>query len=94
MLTYCLCFSEAAIVSRPYANILFVRCRSDHSIDLVESAGWTLRGTGEAPSKHDMMRVLSKLSGIWIRGGYYRGHEDSYISTVKLVAGAGDATPK
>lgn len=23
-----------------------------------------------------MIRVLSKLSGLWIRGGYYAGHED------------------
>ena len=68
--------------------------RSDHDVELVETAGWFINGTDTPPSKPDMARVLSKLSGIWIRGGYYKGNEDSYLMAVKMTAGPQDATPK
>jgi hypothetical protein len=38
-------------------------------------------------SRLDMLRCLSRLSGVWIRGGFYAGHEDTYIMDVKLMAG-------
>ena len=34
-----------------------------------------------------MVRLLSKISSIKIRGGIYVGKEDAYIMDVKLVAG-------
>jgi len=61
--------------------------RSDHDVELVETAGWVINGTGTPPSKPDMTRVLSKLSGISIRGGYYKGNEDAYLMAVKMTAG-------
>ncbi len=68
--------------------------RSDHDVELVETAGWVINGTSTPPSKPDMTRVLSKLSGISIRGGFYKGNEDAYIMAVKMTAGPTDATPK
>ncbi len=61
--------------------------RSDHDVELVETAGWVINGTDTPPSKPDMTRVLSKLSGISIRGGYYKGNEDAYLMAVKMTAG-------
>ena len=34
-----------------------------------------------------MLRLLSKISSIKIRGGIYEGSEDAYIMDVKLLAG-------
>eukprot|EP00960_Hanusia_phi_P031289 749204-Hanusia_phi.AAC.2 len=68
--------------------------RSDHELELVETAGWILNSTKGPPSRPDMIRLLSKLSAIWIRGGFYQGNEDSYIMNVKMFAGPVDATPK
>jgi hypothetical protein len=41
--------------------------RSDHTIDLTESAGWVLTSNGGIVSKPDIIRLLSKLSSIRIR---------------------------
>lgn len=68
--------------------------RSDHEVDLVETAGWVINGTSTPPSKPDMTRVLSKLSGISIRGGYYKGNEDAYLMAVKMTAGPKDGAAK
>ena len=68
--------------------------RSDHELELVETAGWILNSTKGPPSRPDMIRLLSKLSAIWIRGGFYQGNEDSYIMNVKLFSGPVDTTPK
>ena len=38
-------------------------------------------------SRPEMIRLLSKMSSIKIRGGIYVGSEDAYIMDVKLVAG-------
>ena len=38
-------------------------------------------------SRPEMIRLLSKISSIKIRGGMYAGSEDAYIMDVKLVAG-------
>jgi hypothetical protein len=67
--------------------------RSDHDVELIETAGWYINGTNTPPSKPDMTRALSKLSGISIRGGYYKGNEDAYLMAVKMTAGPKDATP-
>jgi hypothetical protein len=67
--------------------------RSDHDVELVETAGWLINGTGTPPSKPDMTRVLSKLSGISIRGGHYKGNEDVYLMAVKMTAGPKSADP-
>ena len=38
-------------------------------------------------SHPEMVRLLSKISSIKIRGGIYVGTEDAYIMDVRLVAG-------
>ena len=68
--------------------------RSDHDVDLVETAGWVMNGTNTPPSKPDMTRLLSKLSGISIRGGYYKGNEDAYLMAVKMTTGPQNDGPK
>ncbi|EKX47819.1 hypothetical protein GUITHDRAFT_162590 [Guillardia theta CCMP2712] len=45
-------------------------------INLTESSGWLLESSKRAPTKQEFKNVLSKLSGIWIRGGYYAGGEE------------------
>lgn len=68
--------------------------RSNHDVELVETAGWLIVGSDVPPSKPDMTRVLSKLSGISIRGGYYKGNEDAYLMAVKMTAGPQETAPK
>ena len=34
-----------------------------------------------------MIRLLSSLSAIYFRGGYYDGHEETWIDGVALVEG-------
>mmetsp|Transcript_20486 Transcript_20486/g.48698 ORF Transcript_20486/g.48698 Transcript_20486/m.48698 type:complete len:253 (+) Transcript_20486:236-994(+) len=68
--------------------------RSDHELELDEAAGWVLGSTGGPPSRPDMIRLLSKLSKIKVRGGFYAGNEDSYLMSVKLLAGPQDPTPR
>jgi hypothetical protein len=63
-------------------------------LDLLESAGWISNSTGGPPSRPDMVRVLTKLSSIWFRGGIYYGHEDAYLMSVKLFAGPVDSAPR
>jgi hypothetical protein len=40
-----------------------------------------------ACSRPEMVRLLSRISSIKIRGGIYVGTEDAYIMDVRLVAG-------
>uniref|UniRef100_A0A7S4P007 Laminin IV type A domain-containing protein n=1 Tax=Guillardia theta TaxID=55529 RepID=A0A7S4P007_GUITH len=60
-------------------------------INLTESSGWLLESSKRAPTKQEFKNVLSKLSGIWIRGGYYAGGEEVYLMGVKLNKRAGDS---
>lgn len=88
-------FSEAYELVIGYRNLFPAwEFRSEHSLDLDETAGWISNTTGTPPSRPDMVRVLTKLSGMWIRGGMYYGHEDSYIMSVTLQAGPVDSAPK
>jgi len=57
-------------------------------VNLTESSGWLLEGSQRAPTKKEFKSLLSKLSGIWIRGGYYAGGEEVYLMGVKLSARA------
>mmetsp|Transcript_33084 Transcript_33084/g.68284 ORF Transcript_33084/g.68284 Transcript_33084/m.68284 type:complete len:264 (+) Transcript_33084:191-982(+) len=68
--------------------------RSDHELELDETAGWVLESTGGPPSRPDMVRLLSKLSSIKIRGGFYVGNEDAYLMSVRLLAGPQDTAPR
>ena len=60
---------------------------SDHTLELHEAAGWVHVDTNQPPSRPEMLRLLSKISSIKIRGGIYEGSEDAYIMDVKLLAG-------
>ena len=88
--------SEAYELVIGYPNVFPAwEFRSEHTLNLDETAGWILNSTGGPPSRPDMVRVFTKLSAIWIRGGIYYGHEDSYIMSVVLRAGPVDrAAPK
>jgi len=43
------------------------------AVELREDSGWVVVGTRGAPSRSDFDRVLSSLSSLWVRGGYYTG---------------------
>ncbi len=92
---------DVVLVSEAYELVIGYRnlypaweFRSEHSVDLLESAGWISNTTKRPPSRPDMVRVLTKLSGIWFRGGIYHGHEDAYLMSVKLYAGPVDSAPR
>ena len=43
------------------------------AVDLREDSGWVVVGSRAPPSPTDFLRVLSSLSSLWIRGGFYDG---------------------
>eukprot|EP00293_Proteomonas_sulcata_P015206 CAMPEP_0184303574 /NCGR_PEP_ID=MMETSP1049-20130417/13299_1 /TAXON_ID=77928 /ORGANISM="Proteomonas sulcata, Strain CCMP704" /LENGTH=287 /DNA_ID=CAMNT_0026615163 /DNA_START=41 /DNA_END=900 /DNA_ORIENTATION=- len=59
----------------------------DLSVMLNEDAGWVDSRTKKAPSALDVLGVLSHLSAVKIRGGYYAAAESTRISSVKIVSG-------
>lgn len=92
---------DVVLISEAYELVIGYRnlfpaweFRSEHTIELNEAAGWISNTTGTPPSRPEMVRVLTKLSGLWIRGGIYYGHEDTYIMSVTLKAGPVDSVPK
>ena len=92
---------DVVLVSEAYELVIGYRnlypaweFRSEHSLELIESAGWISNSTGGPPSRPDMVRVLTKLSSIRFRGGIYHGHEDAYLMSVKLYAGPVDSAPR
>jgi hypothetical protein len=51
---------------------------------------WTVikgPGHGHSPTEIQMLRLLSSLSAIYFRGGYYDGHEETWIDSVVLKEG-------
>ncbi|KAJ1476405.1 hypothetical protein T484DRAFT_1825102, partial [Baffinella frigidus] len=49
---------------------------------------WTVmkgQGHGHPPTTIQMLRLLSSLSAVYIRGGYYDGHEETWLDSVRLV---------
>ncbi|KAJ1471998.1 hypothetical protein T484DRAFT_1915459, partial [Baffinella frigidus] len=51
---------------------------------------WTVmkgQGHGHPPTTIQMLRLLSSLSAVYIRGGYYDGHEETWLDSVSLVEG-------
>eukprot|EP00292_Cryptomonas_paramecium_P009525 CAMPEP_0113710112 /NCGR_PEP_ID=MMETSP0038_2-20120614/29963_1 /TAXON_ID=2898 /ORGANISM="Cryptomonas paramecium" /LENGTH=258 /DNA_ID=CAMNT_0000636107 /DNA_START=161 /DNA_END=933 /DNA_ORIENTATION=+ /assembly_acc=CAM_ASM_000170 len=51
---------------------------------------WTVikgPGHGHAPTEIQMIRLLTSLSAIYIRGGYYEGHEETWIDSVLMTEG-------
>jgi hypothetical protein len=51
---------------------------------------WTVikgPGHGHSPTEIQMLRLLSSLSAIYFRGGYYDGHEESWIDSIVLKEG-------
>ena len=55
---------------------------SNVEVQLDGSGRWTHAMTGETASDDDMKRVLSSLSGLLIRGGYYHGRETTWLKDV------------
>jgi hypothetical protein len=43
--------------------------------------------SGHAPTTTEMLRLFTSLSGIFIRGGYYDGHEETWIDNVVMKEG-------
>lgn len=77
--------SESAGISLGRAGLLVPHAFINSiEVNLHERDGWVVDGTAGAPSKHDMQRVLSTLSRLWVRGGFYAGPEETYIMSVRL----------
>ena len=64
------------------------------SAELWEGGGWVVihpvTSGGPSITKHpncshiDFLKVVSSLSSLWVRGGYYTGAEETYIMSVSL----------
>ena len=51
---------------------------------------WTVMkgaGHGHSPTEIQMLRLLSSLSAMYFRGGYYDGHEETWIDSVLVTEG-------
>ena len=62
---------------------------TNNDLDLNEKA-WTVmkgQGHGHSPTTIQMIRILSSLSAIYIRGGYYDGHEETWLDSVSMIEG-------
>jgi len=55
---------------------------SNHELSLNERSGWVNMRSGHAPTTTEMLRLFTSLSGIFIRGGFYDGHEESWLDNV------------
>jgi len=42
----------------------------------------------KAPTQHEFITCLQTLTGIWIRGSYFKGSEASWLKDVKIIQGA------
>ena len=60
---------------------------SNHELSLNERAGWVNMRSGHPPTTTEMLRLFTSLSGIFIRGGYYDGHEETWIDNVVMKEG-------
>ena len=56
-------------------------------MELSEDGGWVDTETGESATRLSLLRVLSELTALKIRGSYYHGHEYSYVRDVFLTRG-------
>merc|ERR1719163_1034869 len=59
----------------------------DLSVMLNEDAGWIDSRTKSAPGAMDFLGVLSHLSAVKVRGGFYAGAESTRLSSVTITAG-------
>jgi len=60
---------------------------SENVVELSEDGGWVDTETGESASRLAILRTLSTLTDLKIRGSYYHGHEYSFIRDVILTKG-------
>ena len=60
---------------------------SNHELSLNERSGWVNMRSGHAPTTTEMLRLFTSLSGLFIRGGFYDGHEESWLDNVVLKEG-------
>ena len=65
----------------------FASKSGDLSVMLNEDAGWIDSRTKSAPGAMDFLGVLSHLSAVKVRGGYYAGAESTRLSSVSITAG-------
>mmetsp|Transcript_14000 Transcript_14000/g.21785 ORF Transcript_14000/g.21785 Transcript_14000/m.21785 type:complete len:285 (-) Transcript_14000:172-1026(-) len=60
---------------------------SENVVELSEEGGWVDTESGESASRLALIRTLSSLTGLKIRGSYYHGHEYSFLKDVILSKG-------
>lgn len=60
---------------------------SENVVEISEEGGWVDTETGESASRLLILRILSHLTGLKIRGALYFGHEFSYLKDVILSRG-------
>ena len=51
---------------------------------------WTIEGTNTAPSEAELLRVLSSLDGLYIRGSYRNGPDNIGLDEVRLAPPSGN----
>lgn len=61
---------------------------SENVVEISEEGGWVDTQTGESASRLLILRTLSHLTSLKIRGSLYYGHEFSYLKDVMLSKGA------
>ena len=60
---------------------------SENVVEFSDDGGWEHTETGEPASRLAMLRTLSSLSALKIRGSLYFGHEYSYLKSVSMTKG-------
>jgi hypothetical protein len=60
---------------------------SENVVELSEEGGWVDTESSESATRLSLLRCLSNLSGLKIRGSYYHGHEYAYLKDVILSKG-------
>ena len=60
---------------------------SENVVELSEEGGWVDTESGESATRLSLLRCLSSLTAVKIRGSYYHGHEYSFLREVTLSKG-------
>ena len=72
-------------------NVLFENTAwvtsSENVVELSEEGGWMDIETGESATRLSLLRCLSSLTAVKIRGAYYHGHEYSFLRDVTVTKG-------
>jgi len=60
---------------------------SENVVELSEEGGWVDTESGESATRLSLLRCMSSLTALKIRGSYYHGHEYSFLREVTLSKG-------